>query len=115
MMQDQYKAELATVAERHRDSLSRQLDLIFEDEPETAPSIDSFRALLTYLNDNVAVYTPSIGFNRDGSFSAIWIKGYNWRMTLDFLSQNRIRRTFVDLNERFRGAATGTGIVAEPR
>lgn len=118
---DKFKDEVVAwrkrLAERHVVSLTRQLEYIFEDEPElglkqVAPSLDSFSVLLAYLARYPEFKTPSIGFNRDGTFSAIWSGDKKLRVTLDFMSSLSIRWIFVDSRNGIKDAITGAGIVS---
>lgn len=118
---DKFKDEVVAwrtkLAERHIVSLTRKLEYIFEDEPELgpkqfAPSLDSFSVLLAYLARYPELKTPSIGFNRDGTFSAVWSGDKKLRVTLDFMSPTSIRWIFVDSRNGIKNAITGAGIVS---
>lgn len=118
---DKFKDEVFAwrkmLAERRVVSLTRQLEYIFEDEPElglkqAAPSLDSFSVLLAYLAIHPEFKTPSIGFNRDGTFSAIWSGDKKLRITLDFTSSSSIRWIFVDSRNGIKDAITSAGIVS---
>lgn len=117
---DKFKDEVVAwrkkLAEHHIVGLTRRLEYIFEDEPELglkqmAPSLDSFSVLLAYLARHPEFKTPSIGFNRDGTFSAIWSGDKKLRVTLDFTSSSSIRWIFVDSRNGIKDAITGAGIV----
>lgn len=119
-MVDKVKEEILAwrnkLEERHMVSLNRQLEYLFEEEPELeskqfALSLNSFGVLLAYLARHPEFKAPSIGFNRDGTFSAIWTGDKKLRMTLDFLSSTSIRWIFVDSRNGIRDAITGAGIV----
>ena len=118
---DKFKEEVAAwqqkLGERHAASLTRRIEHLFEDEPElglkqVAPSLDSFSMLLAYLSHYPEFKTPSIGFNRDGTFSAIWSGDKRLRVTLDFISSSSIRWIFVDSRNGIKDAITGAGIVS---
>ncbi len=118
---DKFKDEVVawrnTLAKHHSVSLTRRLEYIFEAEPElgpkqVAPSLDSFIWLLAYLARHPEFKTPSIAFNRDGTFSAIWSGDKKLRVTLDFTSSSTIRWIFVDSRNGIKGAITGAGIVS---
>lgn len=118
---DKFKDEIVAwrkkLAEGHVVSLTRQLEYLFEDEPDlglkqAAPSLDSFSVLVAYLALHPEFKTPSIGFNRDGTFSAIWSGAKKLRVTLDFASSSSIRWIFVDSRNGIKDAITGAGIVS---
>lgn len=118
---DKFKNEVVAwrkkLAGRHVVSLTRRLEYIFDDEPElerkqVAPSLDSFSVLLAYLARYPEFKTPSIGFNLDGTFSAIWSGDKKLRVTLDFMSSSSIRWIFVDSRNGIQDAITGAGIVS---
>ncbi len=120
-MLDKFKEEILAwrnkIEERHMASLTRQIEYLFEEKPELgpkqlAPSLNSFSVLLAYLARHPEFKAPSIGFNRDGTFSAIWAGDKKLRMTLDFLSPTSIRWVFVDSRNGIRDAVTGAGIVS---
>lgn len=114
---DEVVAWRKKLAERHAVSLIRRLEYIFEDEPElglkqVAPSLDSFSVLLAYLARHPEFKTPSIGFNRDGRFSAIWSGDKKLRVTLDFMNSSSIRWIFVDSRNGIKNAIAGAGIAS---
>lgn len=118
---DKFKDEIFAwrkkLVDKHVVNLTRQLEYIFEDEPElglkqAAPSLNSFGVLLAYLAIHPEFKTPSIGFNRDGTFSAIWSGDRKLRITLDFTSSSSIRWIFVDSRNGIKDAITGAGIVS---
>ncbi len=114
---DEVVAWREKLAGRHAVGLTHQLEYIFEDEPElgpmqAAPNLDSFSVLLAYLASHPEFKTPSIGFNRDGIFSATWSGDKRLRVTLDFLSSSSIRWIFVDSRKGIKQAITGAGIVS---
>ena len=82
------------------------------DLKQAAPSLDSFGVLLAYLAIHPEFKTPSIGFNRDGTFSAIWSGDKKLRITLDFTSSSSIRWIFVDSRNGIKDAITSAGIVS---
>ena len=120
-MLDKFKDEVVawrnTLATHHSVSLTRRLEYIFEAEPnlgpkQATPSLDSFSVLLAYLALHPEFKTPSIAFNRDGTFSAIWSGDKKLRLTLDFTSSSTIRWIFVDSRNGIKDAITGAGIVS---
>jgi hypothetical protein len=101
---------------RHISGLMKRLDYLFEDEPESSgsqelPDINSFGMLLAFLARHHEVKTPSLGYNRDGVFSATWVGDQKLRVTLDFMSSSSVRWIFVDSREGLKKAITGAGIV----
>lgn len=117
---DRFKSEIlawhSQLNERHIAGLHKRLDYLFEDEPETSrsqalPDLNSFGILLAFLARHPDFKTPSIGFNRDGVFSATWMPEPKLRMSLDFISLSSIRWIFVDSRNGLKGAITGAGIV----
>ena len=118
---DQFKDEVVAwrprLAEHHINGLVRRLEYILEDEPEMgstriAPSLDSFSVLLAYLARHPEFKTPSIGYNRDGTFSAVWTGDKKLRVTLDSISPTSIRWIFVDSRRGIKDSITGAGIVS---
>ena len=118
---DKFKDEVVAwrtkLAANHIASLTRRLEYLFEDEPElspkqAAPSLDSFSVLLAYLARHPEIKTPSIGYNRDGTFSAVWVGDTKLRVTLDFMSPTSIRWIFVDSRNGIKESITGAGIVS---
>lgn len=104
------------LAEHHFKGLNRRLEFIFEDEPEigvnqTVPDTASFSAMMAYLAAKPGLKTPSIGFNRDGSFSAIWMGAKKLRVSLDFIGLENIRWVYVDSRNGIEKAITGAGTV----
>jgi hypothetical protein len=100
----------------HISGLNKRLAYLFEDEPEPSkgqalPDINSFGVLLAFLARYSEVKTPSLGYNRDGVFSATWVGDQKLRMTLDFMSSSSIRWIFVDSRDGIKKAVTGAGIV----
>ncbi len=69
-------------------------------------------ALLVTLALLAEFKTPSIGFNRDRTFSAIWSGDKKLRITLDFTSSSSIRWIFVDSRNGIKEAISGAGIVS---
>ena len=118
---DKFKDEVVAwrtkLAANHIASLTRRLEYLFEDEPElspkqAAPSLDSFSVLLAYLARHPEIRTPSIGYIRDGTFSAVWVGDAKLRVTLDFMSPTSIRWIFVDSRNGIKESITGAGIVS---
>ena len=117
---DRFKNEVlawhSQLTERHIAGLNKRLDYLFEDEPESSksqalPDINSFGVLLAFLSRNPEIKTPSLGYNRDGMFSATWVGDQKLRMSLDFVSSSSIRWVFVDSRDGLKNAVTGAGIV----
>lgn len=117
---DRFKNEVlawhSQLTVRHIDGLNKRLDYLFEDEPESSksqalPDINSFGVLLAFLARNPEIKTPSLGYNRDGMFSATWVGDQKLRMSLDFVSSSSIRWIFVDSRDGLKSAVTGAGIV----
>lgn len=101
---------------RQIEGLNKRLEYLFEDEPELSkaqatPNMDSFGVFLAFLAQNPDFKIPSIGYNRDGVFSATWVGDKKLRMTLDFISSSSIRWVFVDSRNGLSNAVTGAGIV----
>lgn len=105
------------LTERHVAGLNKRLDYLFEDEPDSTtssqalPNINSFGVLLAFLARHPEIKTPSLGYNRDGIFSATWVGDQKLRMSLDFVSSSSIRWVFVDSRNGLKDAVTGAGIV----
>lgn len=100
----------------HFTGLISRLEYIFEDEPDLSPkqkqlNPESFSALLAYVATKPEFKTPSISYNRDGSFSASWQTDKKIRLTLDFISLTRIRWVFVDNHQGLEQVISGAGIV----
>lgn len=100
----------------HFTGLISRLEFIFEDEPEFGLkqkplSAESFSALLAYIATKPEFKTPSISYNRDGSFSASWQNDKKIRLTLAFIGLTRIRWVFVDSREGLEQAISGAGTV----
>ena len=117
---DRFKNEVlawhSQLSEGHIAGLNKRLDYLFEDEPESSksqalPDINSFGVLMAFLARNPEVKTPSLGYNRDGVFSATWVGDQKLRISLDFISPSNIRWIFVDSREGLKKAVTGAGIV----
>jgi hypothetical protein len=117
---DRYKNEVlawhSQLSEGHIAGLNKRLDYLFEDEPESSksqalPDINSFGVLMAFLAGNPEIKTPSLGYNRDGVFSATWVGDQKLRISLDFISPSNIRWIFVDSREGLKKAVTGAGIV----
>lgn len=104
------------LAEHHFKGLNRRLEYIFEEEPELGvnqlpPDTTSFSAMMAYLAAKPDLKTPSIGFNRDGSFSAIWVGAQKLRVSLEFIGVSNIRWVYVDSRNGIETAITGAGTV----
>lgn len=117
---DRFKSEVlawhSQLNEQHIAGLNKRLDYLFEDEPESSksqalPDLNSFGVLLAFLARHPEYKTPSIGFNRDGIFSATWMGEQKLRMSLDFISLSSIRWIYVDSRSGLKDAVTGAGIV----
>lgn len=117
---DRFKSEVlawhSQLNERHIAGLNKRLDYLFEDEPESSksqalPDLNSFGVLLAFIARNPVYKTPSIGFNRDGIFSATWMGEQKLRLSLDFISLSSIRWVYVDSRNGLKDAITGAGIV----
>lgn len=117
---DRFKSEVlawhSQLNERHIAGLNKRLDHLFEDEPESSksqalPDLNSFGVLLAFLARHPEYKTPSIGFNRDGIFSATWMGEQKLRMSLDFISPSSIRWIYIDSRSGLKDAITGAGIV----
>jgi hypothetical protein len=117
---DRYKREVlawhSQLTERHISGLNKRLDYLFEDEPgfsksQALPDINSFGVLLAFLARHPEIKTPSLGYNRDGIFSATWVGDQKLRISLDFISAASVRWVFVDSRDGLKKAVTGAGIV----
>lgn len=117
---DRFKSEVlawhSQLNERHIAGLNKRLEHLFEDEPESSksqalPDLNSFGVLLAFLARHPEYKTPSIGFNRDGIFSATWMGEQKLRMSLDFISPSSIRWIYIDSRSGLKDAITGAGIV----
>lgn len=102
------------LAAHHVQGLHRRLEFIFEDERMLENQLRltySFSAMLAYLATRPELRTPSIGYNRDGSFSVVWSSEKKLRVTLDFVGVDSIRWVFVDSRNGINNAITGAGTV----
>lgn len=102
------------LAARHVQGLNKRLEFIFEDERTLENQLRltySFSAMLAYLATKPELRTPSIGYNRDGSFSAVWSGEKKLRVNLDFVGVESIRWVFVDSRNGINNAITGAGTV----
>lgn len=113
---DMVKTWKSTIQPHHFAGLNSRLEFIFEDEPELGlkqkkPNDESFSALLAYIATKPEFKTPSISYNRDGSFSASWQTDKKVRLTLDFIGLTRIRWIFVDSKQGLEQVISGAGIV----
>lgn len=88
---------------RHYSGLKARLEFLFDDDnlaqyegKQKPPSAYSFSVMLAYLANNPELKTPSITYNFDGEFSAIWNVPKLKRLTIDFISSTKVRWVYID-------------------
>lgn len=104
------------LTDRHYKGLLARLEFLFDEdveisEKQQAPDVDSFSALIAYISANPDFKTPSVSYNKDGSFEATWVGDTKLRLAVSFIGLKMVRWLYLDARSGIESATTGAGTV----